>query len=153
MAWKNCGCYYNHQFVSLAGKLFCILIVYDCFFKNSLLISVTCIKLNYLNLGEMCLSHALCFGTVFRYPRKMWTAFTLSVLRVLCTTQEEKSVTIPYPLDWHLPFPSQHWDQLQMTLQLTNKAPIKCKRKVSKHILTRETKGKPFLQLLAGCWK
>lgn len=76
-------------------------------FLKSIIIAVTSIKLNYLDLGETCLSHALCFGTVFRYPIKIWTAFAFPVSRVVCATQEEKSVTIPHPLDWHLPFPFQ----------------------------------------------
>lgn len=147
---KHCGCYDNPPICKPGRK---IILHLDCLwllFKNPLLIAVTFTKLNYLDLGEMCLSCALCFGSVYSYPIKIWTAFTFPVPRVLCATQEEKPVTIPYPLDWHLPFPFQHWDQLHMILQLllflhlTNKAPIKCKRKVSKHILTSETKATLF---------
>lgn len=99
---KHCGCYHTHQSVSLSINDFFLMI-----FLNSSLIAVTSIKLNYLDLDEMCLFHALGFGTVFRLPLNIWTAVTFPVPTVINTTQEQKSVTLPYTPHCHLTFPYQ----------------------------------------------
>lgn len=134
--FENTACYYNSLILSLAEKSFCAWIVYGCFLRF------------YYQLLWPLLDWITWIWV--KIPIKIWIACTCTVPRLLGAMQEEKLFAIPYPQDQHLPFPFQHWDQFLVILQflfflhLTNKAPRKFIRNVSKHVLTRKTKSMLF---------